>query len=148
MSKLCEHFRCDKLKQNRIYYNTVLFYFPALFRFLPHFPHYEHRLDTCSAGKLMDNNLKFFFLTSPEQSFFPTKYMFTVVPIMKETDNNKELKRDLRPKTHHCFHGIILMIIWKKNFVQSFVVLWPALKKLWSCKVLNPAWVTSYPRMY
>ena len=53
-------------------------------------------------------------------------------------------KGDLRPKTHPCFYVIILMILWKK----SLLVFWSVLMKLWSYKVLNPAWVTSYPVMY
>ena len=34
-------------------------------------------------------------------------------------------KGDLRPKTHPCFYVIILILIvlWKKSLVQSFVVL-------------------------
>ena len=34
---------------------------------------------------------------------------------------------------------LILMTLWKKSLVQSFVVLWSVLMKLWSYKVLNPA---------
>ena len=30
--------------------------------------------------------------------------------------------RDLRSKTHPCFYGTILMILWKKSLVQSFVL--------------------------
>ena len=59
-----------------------------------------------------------------------------------------KLKGELRPRTHPCFYGIILMILWKKRFVQSFVVFWSVLTKLWSYKVFNPAWVTPYPPMY
>ena len=55
---------------------------------------------------------------------------------------------DLGQKTHPCFYGIFLMILWKKCLVQSFVVPWPVLTKLWSYKVLNPARVTWYQRMY
>ena len=33
---------------------------------------------------------------------------------------NTIFKRDLRQKSHHCFYGIILMILWEKNFVQTF----------------------------
>ena len=43
---------------------------------------------------------------------------------------------------------LILMTLWKKSLVQSFVVLWSVLMKLWSYKVLNPAWMTSYQRIY
>ena len=50
---------------------------------------------------------------------------------------------DLRPRTHLCFYGIFLMILWKKNLAQNFVVLSSVLQKLWSYKVLNPAGVTS-----
>ena len=57
------------------------------------------------------------------------------------------VKEDLRPKNHPCFCGIIL-VLWKKSLIQSFVVFWSILMKLWSYKVLNPAWVTSYLRMY
>ena len=32
------------------------------------------------------------------------------------------IKGELKPKTHPCFYGIILMILWKKSPVQSFVV--------------------------
>ena len=46
------------------------------------------------------------------------------------------------------FYGIILMNLRKKSLVQSLVVLWSVLTKLWSYKVLNSTWVTSYPRMY
>ena len=35
------------------------------------------------------------------------------------------------------------MILWKKSPVQSFVVFWPVLKKLWTCKVLNLTRVAS-----
>ena len=58
------------------------------------------------------------------------------------------LKGELRPKIQPCFFGIILMILWKKNLEQSFVVFWSVLTKLWSYKVCNPAWVPSYPWMY
>ena len=34
-----------------------------------------------------------------------------------------QVKGDLRPKTHPSFYGIILMILWKKGLVQSFVVI-------------------------
>ena len=34
-----------------------------------------------------------------------------------------QVKGDLRPKTHPGFYGIILMILWKKGLVQSFVVI-------------------------
>ena len=59
-----------------------------------------------------------------------------------------KVKGDLRPKTRPGFYGIILIILWKKRLVQSFVVLWSVFMKLWSYKALNPTWVTSYPRMY
>ena len=58
------------------------------------------------------------------------------------------LKGDLRPKTHHRFYDIILIILWKKSFVQSFVVFCSVITKLWSYKVLNLMWVTSYLWMY
>ena len=51
---------------------------------------------------------------------------------------------DLRPKTRPCFFDIILMILWEKSLIKSFVVYSSVLKKLWSFKVLNPSWVTSY----
>ena len=57
-------------------------------------------------------------------------------------------KWELWLKTHPCFYVIILITLWEKNLVQSFVVLWSVLMKLWSYKVLNPAWVTSYRRIY
>ena len=67
---------------------------------------------------------------------------------------------------HPSFYGIIVMILCKKKLVQilqilhnfndsmkknpcaNFGVFWSVLAKLWSDKVLNPTWVTSYPRMY
>ena len=30
------------------------------------------------------------------------------------------IKGDLRPKTHPCFYGIILMILWEKSLSESF----------------------------
>ena len=57
-------------------------------------------------------------------------------------------KGELRPKTLPSVYVIILMTLWKKGLVQSFAVFWPFLMKLWSYKVLNPAWVISYPRTY
>ena len=56
-------------------------------------------------------------------------------------------KRDLRPKSNSCFYSVISMILWKKSLVQSCVVFWSVLMKSWIYKVLNPEWVTSYPRI-
>ena len=39
-------------------------------------------------------------------------------------------KGELTPKNHPCFYVIILMTLWKKNLVQSFVVLRSVLMKL------------------
>ena len=47
------------------------------------------------------------------------------------------LKGDLRPKGYSCFYDILLLILWGKRIIQSFVVFWSDFKKLWSHKVLN-----------
>ena len=51
------------------------------------------------------------------------------------------LKGGLRPNKQ------ILKILWIKRLVQSFVLFWSVLTKLQGYKVLNLAWVTSYPRI-
>ena len=38
----------------------------------------------------------------------------------------------LMTKPRHCFYCIILIILWKKNFVQSFLVFWLVLSRLQS----------------
>ena len=58
------------------------------------------------------------------------------------------IKKELRPKTHPSFYGIILMILWIKSLVQHFAVLWSILTKLCRYEGFNPVWVTSYTQMY
>ena len=53
----------------------------------------------------------------------------------------KKIKRESEAKNSP-------LVLWKKSFVQSFVVFWSFSTKLWSYKVLNLVWVTSCPRMY
>ena len=49
--------------------------------------------------------------------------------------NLSRVKEDLRLKLHPCFYDILLLILWRNNFLQSFVTFWSVLTKLWSCKV-------------
>ena len=53
------------------------------------------------------------FATIVNENGFIEKYPATPVD---------RFKGDLRPKTHPSFYVIILMILWKKSLVQSFVV--------------------------
>ena len=45
-------------------------------------------------------------------------------------------KGDLRSKLHPYFHGILLLILWRKSLVQNFVAFWSAFTNLWSYRVL------------
>ena len=56
----------------------------------------------------------------------------------------KCFKGDLRPKRHSYFYDIFLLILLRKNHVQNFAVFWSVLTKLWTCKILNLTYVTSY----
>ena len=53
-------------------------------------------------------------------------------------------KRDLSSKNHFCFMYHNLNDFMENEHIQSFVVFWSVLTKLWRYKILNPAWVTSY----
>ena len=56
------------------------------------------------------------------------------------TDKHIWLKKilivDLRPKTRLCFYDIILMILCKKRFIESFVV-YSSVLTLWKFKVMK-----------
>ena len=44
-------------------------------------------------------------------------------------------KGDLSPNFHSCFYDICLLILWRKNPIQSLVVFWSVLTKIENCKV-------------
>ena len=75
-----------------------------------------------------------------------TSYIFILYK--SKLGSTKLLKGDLRPKLHLWFYYLYLLILWRKNFTQRFLVFWPVLTKLWTSKVLNLMQVTSYPRMH
>ena len=76
-----------------------------------------------------------------------SKYWYSHVGWTVFFSKRKLVSGYLRSKLHTCFYGISLLSICRKRLAQSFVAFWSVFKKLWSCKVLNLAWVTSCPQM-